>query len=177
MRINYELSPAENVLALLTEANPGLSINSNQVTLGMPAASDAGEDDRNTAVTLTAVDGEGFSGSHSYYYKRLELATDAGAAAPDTSVDTTAATTEQQAIDIVLAELGLSAADVEASAYTAPVDDATPGSITLTAMSNSYYYIGSRVVVLTSTVENTDPLADAAPNQQLNGFDAENAPV
>jgi len=73
MKINRAVSAEENVFLLIEEANPGIDLNSTNVTLGTPIAYDGSATDDDTRITVTAIPGHGFTGSHEVTYNRLTL--------------------------------------------------------------------------------------------------------
>ena len=173
MKVNITLSPLANVLAIINAANAATSTNITeaQVTAAAPVAA-GGTGGRNTTVTLTGVDGQGIEGSRTFAYTRQAL--DAGAVATDapTSVIVLQSDTREQSLAKVAAALNLLASEIESLAYTAPVDQATPGTITLAAVNPSYLYLGTREVAL-AFADADVPFATVAPVTDADGFDAE----
>lgn len=168
MRIDLTLNPQENILALVQDANPGLTITLAQVTVGAPAPAADGAA-RNSTVTLTAVANAGFAGDIAITYNRLAL-TDNVAVVPD-SVQILGDDSEAVAGGKVAAALGLVAGEYTTTAFTAPVNEDTPGTITLTPADGSLLYVGD-AVVMTLTIADADvPLATAVANTEMNGFD------
>ena len=173
MKVNISISPLANVLAAINAANTaaGTNITAGQVTAAAPAIV-AGTAGRNTAVTLTGVNGQGIEGSRTFAYTRQSLA---GGAVPTTapaSILVVAGDTQAETLTKVATALGLLESELDASAFTAPADQTTPGTITITAHTVSLLYVASRVVAL--NFADTDvAFADVAPTTDLDGFDAE----
>lgn len=173
MKVNITLSPLANVLAAINAANVGTSTNISaaQVTAAAPVVA-AGTGGRNTTVLLTGVDGQGIEGSRTFAYTRQSL--DAGAVPTAAPASVTVAGGDNQAASVakVATALGLLASEFDASAYTAPADEVTPGTVTLTAKVTSLLYVGVRVVPL--NFADTDvAFATVAPVTDLDAFDAE----
>ena len=171
-KVNIALSGPANILALVNAANPTLNATAAQVTIGNPSVV-AGTGGRNTAITLTAVDNQGFSGTQTFAYTRQALASGGAiAAAKDVPVVVAPADDAEAAFTKVVAALGLVATEVTAGAFTAPVNEDTPGSIVVNPIANSLLYTGSYTAVL--DVPDADvPLSEAASTTDLSGFDAE----
>lgn len=173
MKVNITLSPLANVLAAINAANTATSTNITeaQVTAAAPVVA-AGTGGRNTSVALTGVNGEGIEGSRTFSYTRQSL--DAGAVASTAPASVLVAQADNQAASVtkVATALGLLASEFDASAYTAPADQLTPGTVTLTAKATSLLYVGARVVPL-NFADSDVAFATVAPVQDADGFDAE----
>lgn len=123
-----------------------------EFTMGTPAANTPTdpEEDTNTALTLTAVEDSGFTGTKDVRYRRLAL----GATRPGarqnyvvTTGDDLAALKEEIATEhnLVLDQFDLTG--------TLPVNDAAPAeTFTLTAIANSLVYTGTHTVQVTSDI-------------------------
>lgn len=171
-KINIAISAAENLLALVNEANPALNATQSQVTLGVPSVA-AGTAGRNTSITLTAIDNEGFSGTQTFAYTRQALvAGGAIATAKDIPVAIASGDTQAQVLTKAATSLGLLESELNFSDFEAPVNEDTAGSATLTAKADSLLYTGSYEVVL-SVPDSDVPLDDAAPTTDLDGFEPE----
>lgn len=173
MKVNIAISPLANVLAAINAANTASSTNitESQVTAAAPVTA-AGTGGRNTTVALTGINGQGIEGSRTFAYIRQSLASGAVPTTAPSSV--TVANGDNQAASAakVATALGLLASEFDTSAYTAPVDIPTPGTITITAKSTSLLYVGSRVVPL--NFADTDvAFATVAPVTDIGGFDPE----
>lgn len=167
MKINVAKTGAENILDLVLDANPGLSLTATQFTLGNPSAF-VGTGGRNTQVTLTAVEGEGKTGSKTIDYTRLNPVTGPNAGQAVTGVEVALDATDVQVKAILVALFGLVAADVTVADLVLPVDVDTDGSITLAAATDSLLYVGSTSVVLKAPVEDLSGIEG-----QMNGFEPE----
>lgn len=173
MKVNIALSPIANVLAAINAANVASSTNITeaQVTFGAPTVS-AGTGGRNTSVTLTGVDGQGIEGSRTFAYTRQSLDAGAVASGAPASVVVLQSDTRAQSLAKVVAALGLVAEEIEDVSYTAPADQATPGTIQIAAVNPGYLYIGIRDVAL-HFVDADVPFATVAPITDLDSFEAE----
>jgi len=171
MKINAANSAIQNVLDLVIDANSGLALTSAKVTVGAPSVF-AGTAGRNTQVTLTAVANAGFSGTKVVDYTRLGVLTGTATAAAEAAagIVVAPAATAAEVKAILVAQFGLVADQVEVADLVLPVNESTPGSITLAAVAGSLLYVGNESVIL--TVADADvPLEDAVTNDQLNGFE------
>lgn len=173
MKVNIALTPLGNVLAAINAANVASSTNITeaQVTAGAPTAA-GGVGGRNTTVLLTGVDGQGIEGTRTFSYTRQALDGGAVATTAPTFVIVLQADTREQSLAKVVTALGLKASEIESLAYTAPVDQATPGTIQLGAINPGYLYIGTRDVELRFADADV-PFATVAPETDADGFDAE----
>lgn len=173
MKVNITLSPLANVLAAINAANAASSTNITeaQVTAGAPTVA-AGTGGRNTSVLLTGVDGQGIEGSRTFAYTRQALDGGAVPTTAPTFVVVAQSDTRAQSRDKVCTALGLLASEITDTAYTAPVDQTTPGTISIAAIDPGYLYIGTRDVEL--RFADTDvPFATVAPITDLDSFEAE----
>jgi hypothetical protein len=170
MKINLAKTPLENLVLQIVEDNSGLVLTAAQVTAGAPST--FGGDPQNTQVTLTAVDGQGYSGTKLVKYVRLGL--DSGKAVPVTTLEVLAAD-DQAAVEAKVAvALGLIEDELTFSAYTAAVDDATPGTITIAANAGSLLYVGAAKTIAITVPAVADPdLEDEIVIDELSGFDPE----
>lgn len=173
MKVNIALTPLGNVLAAINAANAASSTNitESQVTAGAPVAA-GGTGGRNTTVLLTGIDGQGIEGTRTFSYTRQALDGGAVATTAPTFVIVLQADTREQSLAKVVAALGLKASEVESLSYTAPIDQATAGTIQLGAINPGYLYIGTRDVELRFADADV-PFAEIAPVTDADGFDAE----
>ncbi|MNQ09547.1 hypothetical protein D3C85_223640 [compost metagenome] len=173
MKVNIAISPLENILAAINAANTASSTNitSAQVTAAAPVVA-AGTAGRNTTVELTGVDGQGIEGSRVFAYTRQSLATGAVASTAPASVTVLQADDQAASVTKVATALGLVASEFDASAYTAPEDQSTPGTVTITAKATSLLYVGVRVVPL-NFADADVAFATVAPITDLDAFEAE----
>lgn len=172
MKINASLSALANIVALVNDANPSLNLTVGQVTIGSASAYTPGSGDLNSQIALTGVDGQGWDGSVTIHYKRPVL--QAGGAWPSATgldiLDVPASSLEADALAQAVAQLGLVATEVTSSAYTAPVEGASDGSLTITANAGSPLYTGSAVLVL-KAANSDQPLSNGVTTTDMNGFD------
>jgi len=173
MKVNITLTPLANVLAAINAANTATSTNitESQVTAAAPTTA-AGTGGRNTSVVLTGIDGQGIEGSRTFSYTRQSLASGAVASTAPASVLVAEGDNQAASVTKVATALGLLASEFDASAYTAPVDQTTPGTVTITAKTSSLLYVGSRVVPLNFADEDV-AFATVAPVTDADGFDPE----
>lgn len=170
MKINTGVSALQNLIALILADNEGTALTEAQFTAGAPAVI-AGEEGRNTSVTLTAVEGEGYAGSVTFNYTRLDL--NSGVAVPVTSVQIAEGDDLAAATAAVVAAMGLVADEVTASDFEAPVGE-TAGSIVITAVAGSLLYTGEPVIIeLTVPAPATPDMSETFAVTDLNGFVAE----
>jgi len=167
MKINVAQTGAENILALVLDANPGLSLTAAQFTLGNPSVF-VGAGGRNTQVTLTAVEGEGKTGTKTIDYTRLNPVTGPNAAQAVSGVQVALDATDVQIKAQLVALFGAVAADVVVSGLVLPVDADTDGEIVFAAAANSLLYVGQTTVVLKAPVEDLSGIEG-----QMNGFEPE----
>jgi len=169
MKINVSLTPVANLLAQINADNVGLNLTEAQVSIGVPSARTPDANLNNTTVVLTAVADQGYSGTKTLTYMRLGL--DTGVNPAVTSVQVLPSDDEAGTLAKVVAALGLVASEVTGSAYTAPENENTPGSITLSANAGSLLYVGSDLVI-ELTVPDTDVDLDGAiTTADLTGFE------
>lgn len=141
------MSAVQELLQLVNTAN-SRNYTLAQVQFGAPAVIDgatAGQD--NTTVTVTGIEGAGYTGSKALTYKRLDLATQfAGHSLISKGPET--AGTLQEVLDDIFAQTGVR---IEPEDLSNAADvDFTQASVTLTAKAGSLKWIGS-VEVATST--------------------------
>jgi len=172
MKINASLSTLANIIALVNGVNAGLNLTDEQVTIGQASAYVPGEGDLNSQITLSGVNGKGFQGDVTIHYKRPVLQPGGawGNALGDGIPSVPSAATQAQALTLAATHLGLVESELDASAFTAPADELTNGSITITAKDGSPLYTGSYVLTLVG--QDTDQnLADAVTVTDMDGFD------
>lgn len=181
--INKSLGGEENLLALINAANPGANIEQGTVSYGTPEAATApdAQGERNTKIVLTAVPGEGLSGTKTVYYRRLTLV-EAGVST-ETTVNTSGFDTSQPSAQTTLAGLVLNSLNILPEGVGIWVNDAwfdaTENQITWPARGDSIQltlrpaddallYIAGDVSV---TVTNVQGLNELLTVDQLDGFD------
>jgi hypothetical protein len=99
---------------------------------------------------------------------------DSGKAVPVTTLQVLAADNQAAVQTKVAVALGLLESDLTFSAYTAAVDDTTPGTITVAPAANSLLYVGaSKTVEITVPAVAAPDLEDEIVIDELSGFDPE----
>src|SRR6185312_171149 len=172
-KIDSTKSAIDNVLVLVNAAN-STSIVNTQVTAGTPTAQTADGQGRNTQLTLTAVGGQGFTGSQNYTYVRRGL--NDSVLSPVDSYTAAHGIDATALLDALCTQLGLVNTDVHLE-DPANAGVALSGSITadqatldLVANANSLLYVDASSQAITMTW--THDLAAATPTTALTGFDA-----
>lgn len=172
-KIDSTKSAIDNVLVLVNAANT-TSITSAQVTAGVPAAQTADGQGRNTSLTLTAVAGQGFTGSQTYTYVRRGL--NDSVLSPVDSYTAAHGVDAATLLNALCVQLGLVNTDVHLE-DPANAGVALSGSITgdqatldLVANANSLLYVDASSQAITMTW--THDLAASTPTTALSGFDA-----
>jgi hypothetical protein len=175
--IDSTKSAINNLLALVNAANTGQTLLSSQVTAGSATAQAADGQGRNTQVTLTAVAGQGYTGSQTYTYTRRGL--NDSVVSPVDSYTATIGVTAAALVTALCTQLGLVASEIHLE------DPANPGvalsgalnaqqaSLNLVSAAGSLLYVdaSSQAIAMTWN-EPTVALATATPNTALSGFDA-----
>jgi hypothetical protein len=142
MKIDISKTPLENIVLQVIEDNPGLSLSATQVTAGDMAVSNGAQ---NTQVTLTAIPGQGFSGTDVVFYDRMGINDGVG---PDVTSVEVLVTDDQAAVEVkVAAAMGLRLDQLVFSDWTPPVDAGTPGSIGVAPDPTSMLYVGDGVTI------------------------------
>lgn len=171
--LNAELTPLENVVALVNEANPSLNLLAADVTAGAPVAGDvvgADEITRNTTVTLTAGADTRFveNSTATITYVRLSPEAPSGTVNVSSTSDTVADVKAQ-----VLTAMGVDAAFVAEFDFTgdvlvdANVATQDPYDITVTAKTTSLLFVGSQGATVQYPLAD---LGDEVENTEMNGF-------
>lgn len=172
-QINKSLSALENIVELIKEVHPGSSLTSSQVTLGAVTA--ATGENYNTEIVVNAVENAGFRGSRTFKYTRLGL--DQASATRVESVEVLPADTEAEVAAKVAAALNLIEGEFTTSAFTAPANESTNGSVTLTANADSVFYAGEPVTITLTAADTDQDMEAAFPNDTLSGFDQPVSPA
>lgn len=167
MKINVSISAIANLIAQINADNAGLNLTEAQVTIGAPSARTPDANTNNTTLDLAAVAGQGYSGTKTITYMRLGM--DSGVVTPVTGLTVTAANTQAEVLTMAATDMGLVEAELEVTAFTAPVDSSTPGSITIQPKATSLLYVGA-AKTLDLVINNTKPLGTALTNGDLTGF-------
>lgn len=142
MKINLSVSPLANVLALVNEKN-GTLLSVDRITSG-PARTPSGETTDNTEITLTGIEGHGYTGSVDYTYDRATL--ESQEIPTPTSVDLVAEDTAETAKVKVAAALRIIAEAVDFVDLVLPVG-ATDGSVTVIPADGNLLYISGSITV------------------------------
>lgn len=168
MKINLARTGLQNILDLVKDANPLLTLAEAQFTLSAPVAA-AGANGRNTEITLTAVAGQGKTGSKTVSYTRLDPVTGPNEGAATTGVEVAADATAEAIKTQLVALFGILAAEVDVTSLVLPTEG-VDGSIEIVADADSVFYVGSTTVVLKLQAEEQD-LGTEIAQADLNGFE------
>jgi len=166
MKIDITKTALENIVLQVVEDNPGLILTADQVTLG--AVSNFFGDPQNTQVTLTAIEGQGFSGSKVVKYKRLGVLS--GKAVPVTSI-TISATDGFAEAQIAAAEaMGLRWEELLFHDWSPPVNVNVSGIMGVSPKAGGYFYVGAGEMI---QVNMSADLETQIATDELSGFDPE----
>lgn len=178
MQINLSKTASKNLLDLINQDN-GTALTEAEVTLGVPAVFDDGnggiDNDRNTQVAVSAVEGGGYTDSVTVRYYRLDVDVLKGALVLErTLTDTSTLTTVR---DAMATQVGLIEDQVEitddqgvALSQLPTIAEGETATVYLTARDDSYTYIGTTAVTLHPYVADT-PVGDEVTTTDLSGFD------
>lgn len=165
MKIDVSKSASANLLALIN-LKAAQAYTADQLTIGAVATNDGA---LNSVVTLTAVEGKGFTGSVDVRYNRLGL--DKGVASPNLTLIVAEGASLSSVLTQAAAQLGLREEEVEwASGTTLPADGQN-GTATLQAKNGSYLYVGTLELSLENPAEPVSMSANMGDGN-LDGFDA-----
>jgi hypothetical protein len=158
MQINPSLSALQNLLNLVDVSNTGGPTSVTQVTAGAPSAATSETDtDVNTQVTLTAIAGQGFTGSVTIEYGRLSVA--AEAASPSGSITVYNYQTDAQVLAAIENYLGFIPGEVTlAASPTRPGTYPGTGTAEIQASGSLVYLDGNATVNLNWVAGNTAAL-------------------
>lgn len=176
-KIDSTKSAILNVLALVSAANSAVAITPAQVTAGVPAAQTADGQGRNTTLALTAVEGQGYTGTQTYTYARRGL--NDSVLAPVDSTTQIIGVTAEALVTALAAQLGLVESEVhleDPAAVGTPLTGAisnSPAALNLVSAAGSLLYVdgSTQSIAITWTAPQVD-LATATPVTALSGFDA-----
>lgn len=143
MQIDPSKTASANILDLVNAANAGLNLTAAQVTMGVPTVKTDAGDGRNTSVVLTAVAGQGFSGTVTMNYARRPL--------NDNVASPSFATTQSVGVDAAAVVAALATANGLVASELQLVDQANGNAVVTGAISNS-------PATLTLTVKGTSLL-------------------
>ena len=176
MRIDVSKTVSQNLLALILQANPGLSMREDQITFGVAAELTGDATGKNSQVRVTAVANKGFSGFRDIKFNRLLVSE--GVAALPTTISVNPADTPAQIRAKVAEALGLIEAEVEITgvpgengqAFPENEDD-TSVSVTVAPIANSTLYRGASISIQLTVPDTDVPLGTAIANDNMDGFD------
>ena len=168
MKINLARTGIQNILDLVKDANPLLSLTETQFTLSAPVIA-AGANGRNTEITLSAVAGQGKTGTKTVSYTRLDPVTGPNEGAATTGVEVAADATAEAIKTQLVALFGILPAEVDVSGLVLPTEG-VDGSIEIVADADSVFYVGSTTVKLKLQAEEQD-LGTEIGQANLNGFE------
>ena len=171
--LNTGLTPLQNVVALVNEANPSLNLVDTEVSAGAPVAGDvvgADEITRNTTLTLTALAETRFieNSTVSITYVRPSPTAPSGTVNVSTANDTATQVKEQ-----VLTALGVDPAFINEFAFTgdtlvdADVATQDPYNVTVTANASSLLFVGAQNAIVQYPLAD---LGDEVQTTEMNGF-------
>lgn len=169
MQINASLSAAANLLALINATNEAQTLTAAQITIAVPAVKADSGDGRNTSVLLTAVEGQGYSGTQTANYTRRGLADSVAAPSWGTTADST--DTLATILARIVAQNGLVASEVTLTGDLTNPGVGETSTLTLDSNAGSLLYVDGSTEVVTLTWQAV-PLATAIGTPNLTGFDA-----
>lgn len=167
MKIDVSKSPLANLLALVNLKATN-AYTEDQLTFGAATAAAEGSA-KNTTVTLTAVDGKGFTGTADVHYNRLGL--DKGVSAPNLTLVVAEGSTTAGLLTQAAQQLGLREGEVEWDADVRVPADGETATAVLKAKDGSYLYVGTLELTLNNPAEAVS-MADNVGDGNLDGFDA-----
>ena len=165
------MSAVQELLQLVNTAN-GRSYTLSQVQFGAPAVIDGAQAGQaNTTITISGIEGAGYTGSKALTYKRLDLGTQfTGHSLSSQGPDT--AGTLQEVLDDIFAQTGVRIEPEDLSNGSAV--DFTQPTITLTAAVGSLKWLGS--VTVATSVDFRD-VSSEITTTDLNGFEYQSIPA
>jgi hypothetical protein len=156
------------VFDLFNRMNSGLQypLSPTNVVLGAPATNDNGAISKNTKATLTAIGGQGYSGSTTVYYNRVDLADILATGSSNFPLTNQVSSADILALWNAAFNTNLIAADIVVEALPAP---AANGSISYTLKANtaSPAFIGQAALVLAPAAI---PLSTAITTTDMTGL-------
>ena len=172
MKINPEISPLQNLIALVLSANPGATLTEEQFVAGLPAVIVEPVDGINTNIEFKSVLGAGYSRAVTFGYKRLGL--DEQVAEAPAEMTALHDCTQEDILTHLAAVLGLIETELQVDEYLAPTineedgTELTQGNIKISANEASLLYVGELNVVLRSFVQ--PAMDDVFTVTELEGF-------
>lgn len=177
MQINASLSALDNLLALINAANTAQTITDAQITAGTPAAQAADGEGRNTNVLVSAVAGQGYSGTQTVTYTRRAL--NDSVVTPNFALTETIGANASDIVAALATANGLVASELElqdpanGNAVVTGAISNSPATLNLVSITGSLLYIDASSQAVTFTwQEPTVALATAIATTALSGFDA-----
>jgi hypothetical protein len=176
-KIDASKSALDNLLVLVNTANTGQTITNAQVTAAAATVKTDTGDGRNTSVVLSAVGGQGYSGSQTVNYTRRALndsVTSPNFAATQTIGDTASAIIAALATTngLVASELHLEDPGAPGTPVTGAINN-SPATLNLVSANGSLLYIDGSSQAITFTWNAPSvPLTTAIATVDLAGFDA-----
>ena len=172
-KIDATKSALDNLLVLVNAANTGQTIADTQVTAAAATVKTDTGDGRNTSVVLSAVAGQGYTGSQTVNYTRRGLAD--SVTTPNFHYETPVGTTAAAIIAAVANTNGLVASELHLEAPGAPGVPVTgainnsPATLNLVSANGSLLYIDASSQAITFTWDTA--LSSAIATVNLAGFD------
>lgn len=142
------------VFGLINNANPGLvngALDTTNVTLGNPSALNGDASGKNTKVTVTAIAGQGYTGTADVKYNRLNLQTDVAdliLGGAFSLVDADYATVADL-LTAINAALGLTLQAADLSNAATAISGTYPKTATVTVATTHLALFGSLTVTIT----------------------------
>jgi len=177
MKINLSKTIAENMLALIHDANPSAAstVTLDKITVGPVQALTGDASGKNSQVTVTAKANMGYSQSVTIKYNRLGV--NQGVNPLPASISIFPADTQAQRKTKVAAALGLMESQITVTAVGGgdiglPAnEDDTSVSVTVTPLANSSLYVGNPLNIQLTTPDTDIPLGNVVTVLVMNGFD------
>lgn len=166
MKIDISKSPLANLLALVN-LKAQHAYTEDQLTFGAATAVDGSA--KNTTVTLTAVEGKGFTDAADVHYNRLGL--DKGVASPNLTLVVAEGSTTSGLLTQAAQQLGLREGEVEWDADVRVPADGETATAVLKAKAASYLYVGTLELTLSNPAEAV-AMSENLGDGNLDGFDA-----
>ncbi len=178
MEINIAKTAAKNLIDLINLDN-GTALTEAEIALGIPSEWSDGnggvDNDRNTLITISAVEGGGYTDSVDVRYYRLDVDVLKGALVLERQLTETS--TLETVRDAMAATVGLIEDQVHltddlgvALTELPTIPEGETGTVYLTALDESLTYFGTTPVTLVPYVVDT-PVGDEVTTTDLSGFD------
>jgi len=164
-QINAAITASANLFALINAANTSQTLAAANVTFGTPAVI-TGVD--NTSVLVTAVAGQGYSGTQTVTYNRRGLGDNV--ASPSFASTANNESTLASIKAVLVTQLALVASEVTLTGTLTNPGDGNTSTLTLASNAGSLLYIDGSSQVITLTWGDV-PLTEAITTTSLAGFD------